>query len=266
MRVTENDLDQLASHSLRIELLSSMVLIYKISIEQKQQLIARCRDNSAGYDQEMRPFKFLWFETSLKRQVVINIIDIARIVFCYDYNNQLDDPNSYFDNFKVLERDTTIIEEATAEGNVSMHVTTEEFLPRAILYHKGISPDDAYSSNPLLYYELSIGCLGLFGLELDDEIPLRQFINFLDADGEENFIPLNQIIVLEFDDNLLYDEENEEEDEEEDEDEEAGEKGVTRKEIEYNLFDDFDFNEKDNGDDTDDAAGASDNEYDKLPF
>jgi hypothetical protein len=202
----------------------------------------------------------LWFETSLQRQVIINITEIARITFCYDYSIELAEPNSYFDNFKVLEKDTTLVEEATEEGKVRLHVVTQEFLPSAILYHKGIAPEDGYEINPLLYYELSKGCLGLFGLELDDEIPLRQFINFVDLDGEENFIPINQIIVMEFENNLMYDEEyDEEEDDEKENDEIEGEEL-------NNLFQDFDIIDDNESNKKDNPSGTSENDHDSLPF
>jgi hypothetical protein len=254
MSVTENDLDQLARHTLRIELLNGMVLIYRIDVEQKQHLIGKLRSNADGTE-ESRPIIFLWFETSLQRQVIINITEIARITFCYDYSIELAEPNSYFDNFKVLEKDTTLVEEATEEGKVRLHVVTQEFLPSAILYHKGIAPEDGYEINPLLYYDLSKGCLGLFGLELDDEIPLRQFINFVDLDGEENFIPINQIIVMEFEDNLMYDEEYEEEI-----DDEVEEPNNLPQDFDFDIFDDNESNKKDN------PSGVSENDHDSLPF
>jgi hypothetical protein len=44
----------------------------------------------------------------------------------------------------------------------------------------------------------------LFNLELDGILPFRQFINLTDNDEEETFIPLEQIIVMEFYCNLIY--------------------------------------------------------------
>jgi hypothetical protein len=256
MSITENDLDQLARHTLRIELLNGMVLIYGIEVDQKQQLIGRFRSNSDGTEEHVRPIKFVWFETSLKRQVIINVSDIARVTFCYDYLVLLEEPDAYFDNFKVLEKDTTLVEEATAEGNKRIHVLTQEFLPSAILYHKGVAPEVGIESNPLLYYDLPNGCLGLFGLELEDEIPMRQFINFIDMDGEENFIPTNQIIVLEFEENLLYDADNEE-DEEEDEDE-----NTMLQEVEFDEFDEDELKEYG----LDNPTDSTDQDNDNLPF
>lgn len=104
----------------------------------------------------------------------------------------------------------------TVEGDTRLYVLEEEYLPQVIIYHKGKSPEDNYDTNPLLYSSLNEGCLGLFGLELDDEIPLRQFINLIDNDGEETFIPLQQIMVMEFDSNLLFDEETDDAIEEDD--------------------------------------------------
>ena len=50
---------------------------------------------------------------------------------------------------------------------------------------------------------------------------MRQFINLIDGDGEETFITFGQIIVMEFDSNLIFvaDEEDKEELEEDTKDE-----------------------------------------------
>lgn len=48
----------------------------------------------------------------------------------------------------------------------------------------------------MLYHELDEGELGGINLEPESDFPLRQLINLTDEDGEEGFIPFDQIIVI----------------------------------------------------------------------
>ncbi len=217
MDITEEEFDELVRHTLRIELLSGMVLIYRVSTAEKQRLIGKLRLNSEG-DDTTRPLQFLYFQTSLQRNVVIKVSEIIRVIFCFDPVQEVIDPNAYYDNFKVLEKDTNLVEESTPEGKVALKVVTEEFLPSAIIFHSGDAADDGYDSNPLLYYDLEAGCLDIFDLEIEDDlVPIRQFINLMDMDGEANFIALKHITVMEFEDALLYNDEEEDDDTNEEE-------------------------------------------------
>jgi hypothetical protein len=212
MEITESEFDKLVAYTLRIELLNGKVLIYGINTESKKYLINRLRDNADG-DFDKEPLPFLWFETSLNRKVIVNADEIARITFCFDYLQHLEKPNAYYDNFGVVEKDTELLEKSS-EGDTRLHVLEEEYLPQAIVYHKGKEPEDNYDANPLLYSSLDEGCLETFNLELEGDVPIRQFINLIDNDGEETFIPMKQIIIMEFDSNLMFSEEaNEIEDE-----------------------------------------------------
>jgi hypothetical protein len=186
--MNESEFDNSVMYTLRIELSNGKALLYTIDTENKQYLLNKLRINSDGaYEGE--PLPFLWFETTYNRQVIVNTDSIARIGF----DAAAADPEMYRDNFNV------------AQAN-------EEYLPQAIVYHKGKAVDD--QSNPLLYSSLDGGCLADFDLELDGEQTLRQFVNLLDEEGEETFIPLSQIMVMEFDQDLLYAEEEIEDDEE----------------------------------------------------
>jgi hypothetical protein len=49
----------------------------------------------------------------------------------------------------------------------------------------------------MLYRELDEGELEGLNLELEGDFSLRQFINLTDDEGEEGFLPFDQIIVLE---------------------------------------------------------------------
>src|SRR5665647_322255 len=203
MQITASQLDQLFVYSLRVELLNGKVLIYRIDTENKQYLINKLGTISEGYE-ENKILQFLFFETSLSRQVIINTKEIIRITFLVDYIQPLENSNAYYDNFGVVEKDTSLVPKETEEGDTRLYVLDEEYLPQAMIYHKGKSSVDKYYTNPLLYISLNKGCLDTFNLELDGLIPLRQFINLIDDDGEESFIPIQQIIVMEFDSCLLY--------------------------------------------------------------
>ncbi len=208
MPITAAQFDQLVVYSLRIELLNGRVLFYRIDTGAREYLINKLGTNCEG-SEENKDIDYLWFETSLERQVMINTNEIVRVTFLIDYFQETDYSRGYYDNFEVVEKDTSLVPKQTPEGDIRMYVLDEEFLPQAIIYHKGKSPDNNYDTNPILYFSLNEGCLDTFALELDNAMPLRQFINLVDNDGEETFIPLRQIIVMEFDNNLLYDVEKE---------------------------------------------------------
>ena len=219
MEITESEFDEKVVYTLRVELLNGKVILYPVNTENKQYLINKLRAKSDGID-ETEPLHFLWFETSLNRTVVININSIARITFCFDFAFQLENPHSYFDNFNILYKETALEEIKTKDGDARLYVIEDEFLPQAIVYHSGKAPDDLYSDNPSIYSSLAKGCLAGLDIELEGDIPFRQFINVIDDDGEETFIPLMQITLMEFERTLIY-EVDEDEDEDEDFDEDA---------------------------------------------
>jgi hypothetical protein len=206
----EARLDELLAFTLRIELQNGRVLIYRIDSENKEYLLNKLRANSEG-SEDVEPIKFLWFETFLNRHVIINARELVRITFCYDFLEQIENTNAYYDNFEVVEKDTSLVSQETEEGESRMYVLEEAYLPQAIIYHKADVLEDEYTGNPQLFFSLDNGCLGILHLELDGALPLRQFLNLIDNDGEECFIPLQQIIVMEFEGNLFYNEDLDEE-------------------------------------------------------
>jgi hypothetical protein len=222
MRISEGGFDSIVYHTLRIELLDGKVLVYTIDIKYKQYLIRKLRDRSDGND-ENKSLKFLWFETCLNRSVIINSDSLASITFCFDAG-EVNSKNNYVDNCDVVYSE----DEADEEDNENMLQEKDVFLPQAIVYLKGQLPEDEYNKNPRTYGSLTRGCLAAFNLELDGECPFRQFINLRDDDEEETFIPLEQIIVMEFDSDLM-DLEDDEFDEDEDKDND-------REDIDYRLL------------------------------
>ena len=193
--MNESEFGNNVVYTVRLELSNGKTLLYDIDTENKQYLLNRLRINSDGaYEGE--GLSLLWFETTHSRQVVINAGSITRIVFGVEAVEVTPGQERYRDNFNVLDNESY-----------------QEYLPQAIVYCK--EHTSVNQSNPFLYAALDEGCLADFDLELDGEQPLRQFLNLIDEEGEETFIPTAQIIVMEFDQNLLYAEEEETDEEEE---------------------------------------------------
>jgi hypothetical protein len=194
--------------------MNGKVLLFPIKTESKQKLIERLRENADG-DIGNDRLSLIWFETVLNRVVIVNTDSIVQVTFCFDYASGVINPYAYRDNFNVVVKDTTVEEKETEQGEIQLHVQEERYLPQAIIYHKGKAPDDLYNNNPIQFSELSEGYLFSFDDELEGDLPLRQFINLIDNDGEESFIPMDQIIAIELDRNLIYSEGEEDDDEDE---------------------------------------------------
>lgn len=205
--MNESEFDKAVVYTLRIELLNGKVLLYSVDAENKQYLIGNLRVNSDGANEDVTPISFLWFETTYDRQVIVNPKSIVRIVFCFDHAANVVDGGSYHDNFDLLDTGTPSETNDTTDKNEEEDMSEEERLPHALIYHKGNAPEDEYQYNPLEYYSLDEGCLAGLSLELEGDDQLRQFINLIDDDGEETFIPMEQIIVMEFNRNLIFPEE-----------------------------------------------------------
>lgn len=208
MEITQTDFDNSVIYTLRIELLNGKVILYTVDTENKQYLMKKLMSGSDGMN-EMEDIRFLWFETSLKRMVILHVNSIVRITFCFDFPFQVINPNSYYDNFDLILKETSLEEKEIQDGEVRLHVIEDEYLPQAIVYHTGKASDELYDNNPSTYSSLSKGCLAGLTIELEGDCQLRQFINLTDDDGEETFIPLVQIMVMEFDNNLVFEEEEE---------------------------------------------------------
>ena len=162
---------------------------YIVDTESKEYLIARLKASSDG-DEQTQKLQLLWFETTHKRQVIINCDSITRVTFCYDPSILVKNPQGYFVNFNVVRAETSLEEMLTESGESRLHVVHEEFIPSGIIYHKGIPTNDGYYTNPMLYHDLDDGELGGIRFELDGDFPLRQFINLTDDEGEEGSFPL----------------------------------------------------------------------------
>ncbi len=210
------DYDQILAYTIRVELLNGRVLLFPVDGDNRRRVMEILADRSEG-TLESKVLRFIWFESVRSRMVIINVSHLARITFLFDFSIYEQKPDAYYDNFKQLEKETTLENKKDAEGETRLHVIDDEYLPQIILYHKGVAPDDHYNENPLTYTMLETGCLLGFDLELSGLETFRQFINLTDNDGEETFIPLDHIVVMEFAHELLYitDDDMEEEEEKE---------------------------------------------------
>jgi hypothetical protein len=198
----QSEFDKRVAYTLRIELLNEKVLLYPIDSKTKNKLSATLKSSTIDPKENWKP-NFLTFETSLTRFVIINTSTFKSVTFCFDFSALIDNPNAYRDNFNIVEKDVEI-EETKIEGNEnSLFVSETLLIPQLIIYHKGQIPEPNYNGNPLTFSELNTRCLGQLDLELDGRNPLRQFIEVMDNDGEVTFIPIAQIIVMEFDRKLL---------------------------------------------------------------
>jgi hypothetical protein len=199
----ESELDKLVVYTLRVELVNGQVLRYNIDPENKRYLMCQLTENSEG-DDDNKPLLYIWFHTAQKRTAIINTDSVLRITFCYDPKEGIQNPGSYFDNFNLLEKETSLEDRETPDGEIRLHVIVDEYLPRAIVYHKGVAANDNYYTNPLKYNFLDEGALEGFVLELEGDVPYRQFLELTDDDGETSFISFKEIIVLELDTSLIF--------------------------------------------------------------
>ncbi len=197
-----SDYDQLLCYTIRVELLNGKVLLFPVDGDNRRRVMQILGDRSDGMF-DGKALQFIWFESVRNRMVMIHVSHLARISFLFDIGLYEQKPGAYYDNFKQLEKETTLENIKDSEGEIRLHVIDDEYLPQVILYHKGVAPDDHYNENPLTYAVLETGCLAGFDLELEGDVAFRQFINLTDNDGEETFMPLDHIIVMEFAGELL---------------------------------------------------------------
>lgn len=208
--IREEEFDKKVKYTLRVELIHGKVLLYNISTDTKKYLIRRLLDNADG-DDNNELISFVGFAIYKERYVLINVSEILRITFCFDYLVMLPEPDRYYDNFGIIGEEDQNAEEITQDNVDWKTLSDDDFLPQATIYHKGNSLiPSLYYTNPLSYSSLNEGCLSGLDMELDGELPLRQFINLIDEDGEETFIPLSQIIVMEVESSLIFSFEEEE--------------------------------------------------------
>lgn len=176
----------LKTHTLRVEFIDGQVLLYQLAHEDKEEfekwLRYRVEDDHESISQFCSFF-------SAGRMVYINIKDVARFIFCYDFY-VVQDRNGYHDNFEVIVSDSTdFVEE----------IKNELFLPQAIIKVRGVAV-------PYCYWEADFDNNFLFIDERsfsNKKFLKTGFITLPDNDGEQNYIPVRNIVCLELDRRLV---------------------------------------------------------------
>ncbi len=168
-------------HTLRIELLNGIVLLYSIDAPRKEELEAFLNDRS----DDLAEFSntFLSFYASPNRMVFIRISAISRIIFCWDIAQITESFTEYHDHFQVSD---------TIDG--------ELMIPDAVFLLKA-------SSRPLVYsdFDTESNFLGINEESFYNRHFLKGgFITLPDEDGEQNYIPVCNILCIEVARRLIY--------------------------------------------------------------
>lgn len=205
---SNGDIDQIISHTIRIELIDGTILHYDVSPEAKKAFKKVLLNESFPlYD-----IDFLWFYIPEDRLVFINQNDIIRVTFCFEVP-MIGDPE-YSDNFKVLEKfppeiDLDLIE----EENEFDESEPEIDLPGLIIKHRRDKEDseivqgvtmktEGFYGNVSFYFDMSEDEVNCFDIDYYEEeekwvFAPSKYFQFLDEDGEENFMPLKNLTLLE---------------------------------------------------------------------
>lgn len=213
---SQKEIDKLLAHTIRIELKDGFILYYYVSAEAKNAFHKRLNEETNipyGFD-------FIWFYIPEDRLVLVNNNEIIRITFLFDPPDG--DKESYFDNFKVLPNSPDlpdINEDLPATENLDEPVEDGLYLPKLIIMHRRHLEDteivdgvtmktQGYFGNISSYYSLHKGAL--VGIEIeyaevDDnwELLTNNYLQFIDDDGEENYMPLRNLSVIEIERPLL---------------------------------------------------------------
>lgn len=204
MSKTPKTIDQLYKYTVRIELKNGKVLLYTVDLLEKNKLEELLKEHSVGSNFTFH-LDFIYFKINFGRMVLVKIADIARLIICFDMACFLKNKDQYIDNFNLAEDDSDDAEELVSKvATKEMTPATKLLIPQAIIYHQGNAPSDKVQTNPLSYSSLPNGCLGNSFLdEIDGVTKTRQFISLIHDDGENSYIPIRNVSVMEFDMTLL---------------------------------------------------------------
>lgn len=210
--ISQSDFDNFVSHTIRIELKEGFVLTYQVSAEAKKAfrelLVANTLSSDYGNE-------FLWIYIPNDRLALVNKKNIIRITFCFDSpeGSEL----QYCDNFSILEKlkeeDDDQMNIEIEEDDIEPEKDYERYLPQLIIMHnrqledmeivKGVTmKDEGYFGNISFYSSLNSGDIDGCDFEyFNDEEELilvtYDYLQFIDDDGEENFMPFDNLSVIE---------------------------------------------------------------------
>ena len=214
--IRQSDCDKLVDHTIRIELKDGVTLIYWVSVESKSafyNLLKNDAISDAGNE-------FLWFHVPQDRLVLVNKKEIIRITFCFDPSDG--QVPQYRDNFNLLNphEEESIDVDETSKGDE----TDEELNPsQLIIVHnrqmeeteivKGVTMEtEGYFGNISSYSSLNDRDVEGFHFEYSEDeeewiLFTYKYLQFIDDDGEENFMPLENISIIEIERPLLMSDE-----------------------------------------------------------
>ena len=209
---TQDEFDQVVSHTIRVELKDGSVLHYEVTPEAKKAFRNQLTDES--FSNNIR--SFVWFYIPEDRLVLINEKEIIRITFCFDAPAR--EEVVYRDNFNLLEKYPLEIDSHEEDEEHDEEVEPETAavdldLPQLIIMHRREMEDseivqgvtmktDGFYGNVSCYFDMredATDGLLIEYFEEDDEFVLMEskYFQFEDDDGEDNFMPLNNLSVIE---------------------------------------------------------------------
>jgi hypothetical protein len=213
MEVNQPDLDAAVAHTIRIELMNDRTLAYWVSPESKRALYKFLARDAISDNSDPG---FIWFYIPLDRLVLVNKNDIVRITFCFDPG--IDPRPKYRDNFNLSDTagDPTGVEDPEDEND---RKADETCIPQLIVMHhrqledeefvKGVTmKSEGYFGNISSYSSLEQGDVEGFDFDYHDGeeqwvLMTWKYLQFADDDGEENFMPLHNLTVIEIERPLL---------------------------------------------------------------
>ena len=217
--ISQDEFDQIVSHTIRVELKDGSVLHYEVSPKAKKACRNQLLDES--FSNQIR--SFVWFYIPEDRLVLIKENEIIRITFCFDAPPRGD--ADYRDNFNILEKYPLEIEPGEEEDEAETETADLGLdLPELIIMHRREKEDseivqgvtmktEGFYGNVSCYFDMSeneIDGLSIEYFKEDEEWVLMtsKYIQFVDGDGEENFMPLNNLSVIEIQRSFVMSDEN----------------------------------------------------------
>lgn len=217
---SQSDFDKSVLHTIRIELQDGEVLFYQVSAESKQAFQKTLEDENHSVSAHY----YIWMYIPGDRLAFVNKKDITRITLCYDPVSGTEP--EYIDNFLSLDAPgADLFENQDAEEiDFEENEFIDDALPQLIVMHnrqkettqivKGVTKSrKAYFDNITRYSSMGeADIISGFEFGYDEEMDafeLRtgQYLQFIDDDGEENFMPLANLSVIEIERALIMDDE-----------------------------------------------------------
>ncbi len=204
--------EDLMDHKIRIELMDGTTLYYQVSAVAKRAFHHQLYQQ----DGSMWDSYFAWFYLPGDRMVLINTREIIRITFLFDVPGTGEPPIN--DNFNLLvkrEEDPTYLDFPDED----LESFPPYFIPDLIIKHRRSLEDteivdgvtmktEGYYGNISSYsglIEAYIGGIDYLGYDEEERFQLltSKYLQFLDQDGEENFMPFANLMVIELDRSLI---------------------------------------------------------------